>query len=128
MYDTWFYGKTDHSVGPLNLKALQEVLNHQPEWQEVLVWRQGFNGWKKAGSVDEIAALFITPPPIPKTKSPQQSGKRGWHRHGKIATGIYAIGLFAFFNFLFDGDRVLGTAALMLLGTLGDIRIGRTTT
>jgi len=32
--------------------------------------------------------------------------------------------LFAFLAFIFEGDRTIGTAALMLLATLGDMRIG----
>jgi hypothetical protein len=36
-----------------------------PDWKTLLVWREGFSGWKKAS---DVAELFVGPPAVPKAK------------------------------------------------------------
>jgi hypothetical protein len=42
------------------------VLQTTPNWKELLVWRDGYDAWQKAGSLSEFAGLGPVPPPIPK--------------------------------------------------------------
>jgi hypothetical protein len=49
------------------------------------------------------------------------------YRPGLVAIIVYALGVFAFFAVVAQQNKytVLGTAAIILLFTLGDIRIGQ---
>jgi hypothetical protein len=67
MIDTWFYADQERSVGPFDLAALKSALQKYPDWKELLVWRHDYREWQRAGSIEEIVALFATPSPIPNT-------------------------------------------------------------
>ena len=52
---------------------------------ETLVWKEGYAGWVRAGSVPELAGLFTTPPPHDGTNSYQAyqtSGSTGQNTSG----------------------------------------------
>jgi hypothetical protein len=65
MPDRWFYADKERSVGPLRLAALKSALQQYPDWEELLVWGDGDRDWRRAGSIKEIVALFVTPSQIP---------------------------------------------------------------
>jgi GYF domain 2 len=65
MVDTWYVADRERSVGPFNLAQLKSVLKRNPNWKELLVWQDGYREWQRAGSIEEIAALFAAP--IPET-------------------------------------------------------------
>jgi hypothetical protein len=58
-------GKT---VGPLDLQQMQSVLSKAVDPRNVLVWRTGFQDWKRAADIQELSALIDVPPPLPKGK------------------------------------------------------------
>jgi hypothetical protein len=61
MSDSWYYVENDTSRGPVSLEELRKILATQPNWQSVLVWKEGFQDWTPAGS-----AVF--PPPVRKAE------------------------------------------------------------
>lgn len=55
--------------GPYNLAQMQQMAQSGQINAQVLVWAQGMPSWVAAGSVPELANLFVatTPPPMPPT-------------------------------------------------------------
>ena len=54
--------------GPYNLQQMQQMAQSGQINAQVLVWAQGMPQWVPAGSVPELAPLFMaTPPPVPPT-------------------------------------------------------------
>ena len=54
------------SYGPCNMQQLQQMAQSGQLNANTLVWTAGMSQWVAAGSVPELAALFMaTPPPIP---------------------------------------------------------------
>ena len=54
--------------GPYNIQQMQQMAQSGQINASVLVWAQGMPQWVTAGSVPELASLFMaTPPPIPPT-------------------------------------------------------------
>jgi len=66
MSDIWYYAVEDKEVGPLSLADLTAVLSHVSDAKDVLVWRAGFEQWKRAATVPELAGFVIKPPPVPR--------------------------------------------------------------
>lgn len=63
---TFFYAKNDEKFGPVSIEELKEAGISR----DTLVWREGFDSWKKAGNIPELAELFkIMPPPLPKARA-----------------------------------------------------------
>lgn len=62
---TFFYAKNDEKFGPISIEELKEAgING-----DTLVWREGFDSWRKASNIAELADLFKTvPPPLPNEK------------------------------------------------------------
>lgn len=57
----WYIAPNGQQLGPFELhQLLQNGLTHQ-----VMVWRAGFDGWKLASQVPELASLLATLPPPP---------------------------------------------------------------
>ncbi|MEP6490223.1 SPFH domain-containing protein [Microcoleus vaginatus GB2-A3] len=57
----WYIAQNGQQSGPFELhQLLQNGLTHQ-----VMVWRAGFDGWKLASQVPELASLLATVPPPP---------------------------------------------------------------
>jgi hypothetical protein len=65
MDNTWYYAKGDKSVGPISLSDLQAMLSRVSNASSVLVWRDGFATWTRAGSIPELASYVVKPPPLP---------------------------------------------------------------
>ena len=54
--------------GPYNMQQMQQMAQNGQINASVLVWTQGMSQWITAGSVPELASLFMaTPPPMPPT-------------------------------------------------------------
>lgn len=54
--------------GPYNMQQMQQMAQSGQINTSVLVWAQGMPQWVAAGSVPELAQLFMaTPPPMPPT-------------------------------------------------------------
>lgn len=54
--------------GPYNIQQMQQMTQSGQINASVLVWAQGMPQWVAAGSVPELASLFMaTPPPMPPT-------------------------------------------------------------
>ena len=62
--DTWYYADYKGQKGPLTLEQLRMTLARFSEPENVLVWRDGFAGWEKAGEVAEFKAQTSRPPPL----------------------------------------------------------------
>lgn len=92
MIESWYFANKDQTVGPFKLAELKALLAQVAGWEELMVWGTGFSQWQRAGSVQEILALFKTPPPIPTMSASEfrkdRPGKsRGWAA-AKILLGI----------------------------------------
>ena len=59
-------------VGPFPVAVLQQMIPAGAFNAASLVWRQGMAGWQTAGTVPELAALFVptAPPPLPSVPPP----------------------------------------------------------
>lgn len=51
--------------GPYSLAELGQMTNDGSLTRETLIWSAGFDGWTKAGEVDQLAQLFTVAPPPP---------------------------------------------------------------
>jgi hypothetical protein len=49
---TWFYLDGPESKGPLDASSILRVLLARPNPNKVLVWREGFGEWRKAGETE----------------------------------------------------------------------------
>ena len=59
--------------GPYNMQQLSQFISTGEFNKETHVWKQGMEGWKKAGEVTELSALFNAPvagPPPPPVGGP----------------------------------------------------------
>ena len=64
MSDIWYYAQDDKPIGPVGLIDLKKALSLISDAKNVSVWRSDFADWKKAESVEELAAAVVRPPPI----------------------------------------------------------------
>lgn len=63
----WHIAKNGKVDGPYALAELGRMLTHGHLKRDTLVWTVGLDGWKTAGSLNELARLFtIMPPPLPQ--------------------------------------------------------------
>jgi uncharacterized membrane protein YhaH (DUF805 family) len=67
MSDTWYYADQGQRVGPVPSQDLKAALTRMANGREVLVWRDGFPDWKRAGDVPELwsqplAGAYAAPP------------------------------------------------------------------
>lgn len=66
MTDRWFYAEEGKRYGPETLEALLVLFSRNPDWEQILVWRDGFEKWKRAEDVADISAQIRMPPPLPQ--------------------------------------------------------------
>jgi hypothetical protein len=52
--EIWYYVDDGEAVGPLTLQQLKRIIAALPNGFELLVWRNKFSDWKKAGDVPEL--------------------------------------------------------------------------
>jgi GYF domain 2 len=85
--DGWHYAEGQKTVGPLTLTEMQRVLSKVAEPRNLLVWKAGFEEWKRAGNVPELAQLIYKPPPLPgqvispETPAAPTTKRREWKWH-----------------------------------------------
>jgi GYF domain 2 len=81
--DGWHYAEGRKTVGPLTLTEMQRVLSKVSDPHNLLVWKAGFEDWKRAGNVPELAKLSYKPPPLPgQVISPETAAaRREWKWH-----------------------------------------------
>ncbi len=57
-------------AGPYDVQTLQQQARQGALTRETLVWKDGMDGWKKAGEVPDLQSLFASvPPPLPPEKA-----------------------------------------------------------
>src|SRR5262245_31116001 len=85
MSDTWYYADQGKRSGPVSLQDLRNALARMPNAPEVLVWRDGFPDWKKAGDIPELRPAGMAPPlpgagapGLPAAAGPQPSLVHTW--------------------------------------------------
>ena len=62
----YYVGQGGQQTGPFDLPTLRGRIADGSLTRETLVWKQGMDGWKAAGEVDDLAPHFAaTPPPLP---------------------------------------------------------------
>jgi hypothetical protein len=88
MSDTWYYADYKGQIGPVTLQQLKETLPHLSEPENVLVWRDGFTDWARAGDVAEFRAQTSRPPPPPLDQMPTWRVKWWWYPIPFISIGI----------------------------------------
>jgi len=102
----YYYIENDEKKGPFTLLEKDEIQLSS----ETLVWEEGFNNWKKASEVMELAEFIRkTPPPVP-TKPRVNSDQVGYgsmediagvnYRNAIVVTGVY-LAITLFYNSFF---------------------------
>jgi hypothetical protein len=89
--DIWYFADQQGQVGPLGLQELKDALATVSDARDVLVWRDGFSDWKKAGDVPELRAQTVRPPPLPSRLGSAKSKSTGIPEHG-VPTSTSSIG------------------------------------
>ena len=56
------------ATGPFDISVLAQMATVGQLTAEHLVWKAGMTEWEKAGTIDELKAMFVSIPPIPPTK------------------------------------------------------------
>jgi predicted RNA-binding protein with TRAM domain len=69
--DEWYYAHDGEAMGPFALRDLKAGLAKIPDGQNVRVWRDGFDGWQRAGDLAEFAEPAVAPGPSPKARPAQ---------------------------------------------------------
>jgi hypothetical protein len=59
----WFYSEGDRSVGPVSFDALTAAVLRMPEPGQTSVWRAGFENWRPAKDVPELAGRITKQAP-----------------------------------------------------------------
>jgi hypothetical protein len=119
MADAWYYADKDRPVGPLTLPYLKAILSKVSHGRDILVWREGYSEWQRAGSVSEIAAVFVGPPAIPKEQSGQEAAPvksliRPPPKKWSIPKVLGTIGVFAAIILGMAFGKVIGKSAYQL--------------
>jgi hypothetical protein len=71
--DAWFYADlAGERVGPVPAAAMASLVAAEQVNASTLVWREGFDAWRAASSVSELAALFGPAPPATGAKRKRQ--------------------------------------------------------
>ncbi|MGY4509322.1 DUF2569 domain-containing protein [Bradyrhizobium sp. USDA 3650] len=70
MSELWSYAEGGNTRGPLSLSELLPLLSRVADPRRVMIWRSGFDEWKAAENVREVAQQLFRPPPLkPATSS-----------------------------------------------------------
>ncbi|KRR14510.1 hypothetical protein CQ12_33265 [Bradyrhizobium jicamae] len=80
MLAVWYYTEGDVPCGPLPLAELLPLLSQMTDPQHVKVWRHGFDDWKPAGEVREVARHLPAVEGVTEVKriESEPSGIGGW--------------------------------------------------
>lgn len=66
----WFYAEDERSVGPISFDALASALLRMPEPGKTLVWRSGFEAWRPAIDIPELAGRLVRRSAVVATPDP----------------------------------------------------------
>src|SRR6266487_1399141 len=66
MSDRWFYAIEGQTGGPETFEGLLSMFSRRPDWQQIFVWRDGLDSWRRADDVPEISSQIRMPPPLPQ--------------------------------------------------------------
>src|SRR5258705_1089513 len=69
--DEWYYAHDGEAVGPFALRDLKAGLAKIADWQNVRVWRDGFDGWQRTGDLEEFAKQASAPRPAQQQREAQ---------------------------------------------------------
>jgi hypothetical protein len=61
MGEQWYYADREEQRGPVSLQELKVTLAALPDAKQVLVWRESFSDWIRAGEVPELKAPPLLP-------------------------------------------------------------------
>lgn len=61
MEQEWFYAEDERSIGPLSSDALIGTLRRMAEPGKAFVWREGFETWRPASDIPELAGRLAKP-------------------------------------------------------------------
>lgn len=115
MADLWFYADGEQKRGPISISDLLTILAHVTDPRRVLIWRHGFEQWKPAGEVHEIAQQLLQSPPPAPTSSPVEVAR---------APAISAEDAAAFKNAEPELSGISGWLALLAFGqVIGIVRL-----
>jgi membrane protease subunit (stomatin/prohibitin family) len=62
----YYVGKNGKQAGPFDRAAILGYIAKGSISRDTLLWRQGLKEWQQAGQLEEFAAAFTTPPPLPR--------------------------------------------------------------
>jgi hypothetical protein len=82
--DVWYYADKTGQVGPVTLQELKERLHTYPNASDILVWRDGFTGWKPAKDVEELNEQTRLPPTLPSSETMYGELEVTWQRVARI--------------------------------------------
>jgi hypothetical protein len=86
--EIWYYADYQGQIGPITLEQLKETLPRFSEPENVLVWRNGFTNWLRAGDVPEFRAQTLKPPQPPTGEMPTWRVKWWWIPIPFISVGV----------------------------------------
>jgi len=70
MTDLWYYAEGEETRGPLSLSELLPLLSRIADPRRVMIWHHGFDEWKAAEDVREVAQQLFRPPPLRRPPPP----------------------------------------------------------
>ncbi len=62
---TYHVAINGQAAGPFDMATLAQMAANGQLNADSLVWQQGMPDWVKAGTIEELNKLFVTPPPVP---------------------------------------------------------------
>ena len=65
LFEEYYVAVNGQSTGPYSTDTLKQMAASGQFSAEMLVWKQGMTDWIKAGSMQDLKELFVSPPPIP---------------------------------------------------------------
>jgi uncharacterized membrane protein YhaH (DUF805 family) len=70
MADGWHYAEGERVIGPISEEQLLAAINQRRDGQDVLVWRNGFQNWQRAGDVPELKPRLAAASALPGQATP----------------------------------------------------------
>jgi hypothetical protein len=86
--EAWYYADYKGQIGPITLEQMKTALARLSEPENVLVWREGFTDWVRAGDVPEFRSQTSKPSQLPRDHMPTWRVKRWWYLIPFISIGI----------------------------------------
>ena len=68
---------TNVPLAPSHSGSSRAFFKRLPNWKEVLIWKEEYSEWRKAGSVSDLDLARAMPPPIPRTQAISNQSPNG---------------------------------------------------